>query len=61
MENKNYELGDRVQLKKEHPCGGNEWEIKRIGMDIKIKCGNCGRLLIMPRRKFEKNIKKLLY
>ena len=44
MENKQYELGSKVIMKKQHPCGTNEWEITRLGADIKIKCINCGRV-----------------
>ena len=37
MENKDYKLGSIVIMKKQHPCGSNEWEIVRAGADIKIK------------------------
>ena len=40
MENKQYELGSKVIMKKQHPCGTNEWEIVRVGADIKIICIN---------------------
>ena len=40
MENKNYDVGSKVVMKKQHPCGTNEWEIVRVGADIKIKCLN---------------------
>ena len=43
MENNNYTLGSKVVMKKPHPCGTNEWEITRVGADIKIKCINWGR------------------
>ena len=36
-------------MKKPHPCGTNEWEIVRVGAEIKIKCKNCGRSIMMPR------------
>ena len=50
MENNlNYELGTKVVMKKQHPCGANEWEITRLGADIKIKCLNCGRTILIPR------------
>ena len=26
-----YYVGDIVQMKKSHPCGSDEWEVKRIG------------------------------
>ncbi|NLY91580.1 MAG: DUF951 domain-containing protein [Firmicutes bacterium] len=53
-------IGDQVQLRKPHPCGGTEWEILRVGMDIRLKCLTCGRLVLIPRVKVEKGIKKLI-
>ena len=60
MENKEYDIGTRVILKKKHPCGGFEWEIVRLGADIKIKCTTCGRSLFIPRVDFNKKIKKVV-
>lgn len=60
MENKEYNLGNIVEMKKGHPCGANEWEIIRLGADIKIKCVNCGRIVMLPRIEFNKKIKKIL-
>ena len=56
---KTYQLGDIVIMKKQHPCGGNEWEITRLGADIKIKCLKCGRSLMLPRVDFNKKLKKV--
>ena len=56
----NYEVGDIVKLKKTHPCGSSQWEILRVGMDIKLKCLGCGHELMLPRSKVEKSIKKIL-
>lgn len=53
-------LGDVVQTKKGHPCGNDTWEVVRLGADIRIKCLNCGRQVLLPRRKFEKSVKKIL-
>lgn len=53
-------LGDIVEMKKEHPCGSKEWEIIRIGADIKIKCCICSRIVMIPRSKFEKDVKKII-
>lgn len=58
--NKDYKLGSKVIMKKEHPCGTNLWEITRIGVDIKIKCINCGRTIMMPRIEFNKKLKKVV-
>ncbi|WP_308636975.1 DUF951 domain-containing protein [Paenibacillus silvisoli] len=60
MERKQFELGDVVQMKKQHPCGTNEMEIIRMGMDIRIKCVGCKHSVLIPRAKFEKNMKKVL-
>ena len=57
---KNYNLHDIVIMKKPHPCGTNEWEIVRIGADIKIKCCNCGRtIMLRQQNKRIKNVKKV--
>ena len=53
-------LGDIVQMKKQHPCGSYEWEVLRLGADIKIKCVGCGRLVMLPRSKFQKGVKKII-
>ncbi|WP_057877410.1 MULTISPECIES: DUF951 domain-containing protein [Levilactobacillus] len=55
-----YDLGDLVEMKKPHPCGTNRWEITRMGADIKIKCTNCGHVVMLSRREFEKKLKKVL-
>lgn len=60
MENKEYHLGSHVIMKKGHPCGANEWEITRLGADIKIRCVNCNRSIFMPRIEFNKKIKKVI-
>ncbi|MDP0529659.1 DUF951 domain-containing protein, partial [Lacticaseibacillus paracasei] len=54
------DLGDLVEMKKPHPCGTNRWEITRMGADIKIKCTNCGHVVMLSRREFEKKLKKVL-
>ncbi|WEV40026.1 DUF951 domain-containing protein [Lactobacillus sp. ESL0684] len=61
--NKNiaYDLADTVQMKKPHACQTNNWEILRIGADIRLKCMGCGRVLMMPRMKFNHNLKKILH
>ena len=53
-------LRDRVELKKQHPCGSREWEVLRLGMDIKLRCLGCGHELMLPRSRVEKSIKKIL-
>ena len=57
---KTYNLGTKVIMKKAHPCGTNLWEITRLGADIKLKCLNCGRLVMIPRVEFNKKLKKIV-
>ncbi len=52
-----YDLGDIVEMKKPHACQANRWQIIRMGADIKIKCTNCGHIVMM-RRDFTKKLKK---
>lgn len=55
-----YSLHDRVAMKKQHPCGANDWEIIFVGADIKIKCQNCGRIVMLTRADFNKSVRKIL-
>ena len=57
---KEYKIGSIVEMKKQHPCGCNEWEITRVGADIKIKCLKCGRSIMLPRIEFNKKLKKVI-
>jgi hypothetical protein len=60
LEKINFQLGDTVEMKKPHPCGTNEMEIIRMGMDIRVKCVGCKHSVLIPRAKFEKRIKKII-
>ncbi len=53
-----YKVGDLVRFRKKHPCGEDIWEITRVGMDFKAKCTGCGRMIMLPRKKFEKAVKE---
>ena len=57
-----YKIGDTVITKKAHPCASksNEWEIIRVGADIKIKCLGCGNVVMLSRYKFEKSVRKII-
>lgn len=56
----NYQLDSIVVMKKQHPCGTNEWKVIRVGADIKIKCLGCGRSIMLPRVEFNKKLKKVV-
>jgi len=53
-------LGDVVQLRKVHPCGGYEWEVVRLGADIGLRCVKCRRRVLLERRAFERRLKAFL-
>lgn len=55
-----FSVGDVVFMKKKHPCGSTQWEILRVGMDFRIKCMGCGHMVMLPRVKFEKAVKKVV-
>lgn len=52
-------VGDRLHMKKPHPCGKNEMEILRVGSDVRIRCMGCGRDVTVPRVKLEKSVKAI--
>lgn len=52
-----FHVGDVIKLKKAHPCGSNEWEILRVGMDFRLRCQGCGRQVMVARKLVEKNFR----
>jgi len=52
--------GDLVRLRKTHPCGGDEWEVVRVGADIGVKCLKCGRRVLLRRSVFERRVIKYI-
>jgi hypothetical protein len=53
-------IGDVVRLKKVHPCGGDEWVVRRVGADVGIKCLTCGRRVMLERGTFERRVKDIV-
>ena len=53
-------LGDVVCLKKKHPCGSYEWQVVRLGADIRIKCVKCQRRVLLERSLFERRVKAFI-
>ncbi len=54
-----FRVGNIVKLKKKHPCGSFEWEILRVGADLRLKCIGCGHQVMMARTLVEKNLKSI--
>jgi len=53
-------VGDRVEMKKQHPCGNKIFIVTRTGVDFKLKYEKCNREILSPRIKIKKYIKKVL-
>ena len=50
-------MGDVVRLRKDHPCGGTDWEVVRLGADIGLRCLKCNHRILLPRSQFERRLK----
>lgn len=53
-------VGSRVQMRKKHPCGSDEWVIYRVGADIGLRCTGCQHRVLLARSKFNKGLKRVL-
>ena len=53
-------VGDRLLMKKKHPCGADTFSVLRVGIDFKVRCDGCGHEVMTPRAKIERNIKKII-
>ena len=56
----NVNVGDKLEIKKPHPCGSTAFDVLRVGIDFRIRCVKCGREVMVPRAKIERNIKKII-
>ena len=55
-----FKVGDVVELRKQHPCGGSVWEVVRLGADIGLKCQTCGRRVLLPRSTVERRMMRFV-
>lgn len=53
-------IGDVVEMRKAHPCGGLQWQVVRVGADIGLVCLTCERRVLLPRRQFARRAKKFI-
>ena len=53
-------VGDVLVMKKPHPCGSGEWDVLRVGADFRLRCRGCGREVMGPRAKFERNVRAVM-
>lgn len=55
-----FSVGQQIKMKKPHPCGANQWEILRVGMDFRLKCLGCGHQIMVPRKTVEKGFRGII-
>ncbi len=55
-----FAVGDVLELRKPHACGANEWEVVRLGMDLRLRCRRCGREVVILRADLERRLKRFL-
>ena len=55
-----FRMADVVRLRKPHPCGGLDWQIVRVGADIRVECLTCRRRVLLPRRDLERRLKSFV-
>ncbi|GLV59463.1 hypothetical protein KDH_62890 [Dictyobacter sp. S3.2.2.5] len=55
-----FAIGERLRLRKKHPCGSFDWEVVRLGADIGLRCEKCGRRILLPRSEVERRVKQVL-
>ncbi len=60
QERLHYKVGDHITLKKGHPCGENHWVIQRVGVDMKLECQGCKKVVWLSRMEFERRVRKIL-
>ena len=53
-------VGDRILMKKKHPCSCDVFQIMRVGSDVRVLCTGCGRDMTIPRESLEKMIKRVI-
>ena len=52
--------GDRLEMRKPHPCGANDWELLRLGVDAALRCHRCGRVVVLQREELLRRLKRVL-
>ncbi|MDD6312235.1 MAG: DUF951 domain-containing protein [Firmicutes bacterium] len=53
-------VGDILEMKKEHPCGERHFEVIRVGSDVRIRCAGCSHELTLGRVKLERMVKNII-
>ncbi len=59
MDDRQVQVGDLVRLRKRHPCGGDTWQVTRVGSDIRLRCTICGRYILLRRAVLRRRLKEV--
>jgi hypothetical protein len=51
-----FRIGDRLELRRPHPCGGRTWDVDRLGADLGLRCTTCSRRVLVERRTVERRL-----
>lgn len=54
------QIADRIQMRKPHPCGGDVWQVERVGAELGLRCETCGRKLFLPRSEVARRMRRVL-
>lgn len=55
-----FRVGDRIELRRPHPCGGRTWTVDRLGADLGIRCDGCGHRVLVERRRVEQRLVRIV-
>ncbi len=53
-------VGQTARLKKAHPCGSQDWQVLRLGTEVRLRCCGCGHLVCLPRSKLATVLREIL-
>ena len=53
-------MGDVLRLRRKHPCGGFDWDVVRVGLDIGLRCRTCGRRVMLDRPTLRRRISEVV-
>jgi hypothetical protein len=53
-------MGDVLRLRRKHPCGGFDWDVVRVGLDVGLRCRTCERRVLLDRPTLHKRIAEIV-
>ena len=53
-------VGDVLRLRRQHPCGGFDWKVVRVGADVGMVCELCGHRVLLDRPTLRRRLKSVV-